>query len=139
MGVFLYKNINKITQELDNRGEVDRDKSIVSIYAKFAGEIIYEIKELKSKIDPQNEKREYELKEGADFEQISSKLSDFIRKLVFFESMMARDKSPKEIEADLFEILSALDDLIIEHVINGERLSDSIRERLFESYKQLKG
>ena len=106
MGVFLYKNINKITQELDNRGEAGRDKSIISIYAKFAGEIIYEIKELKSKIDPQNEKREYELKEGADFEQISSKLSDFIRKLVFFESMTARDKSPKEIEADLFEILN---------------------------------
>ena len=81
--------------------------------------------------EEENKKAEEERKEKLE------KLSDFIRKLVFFETMMAKQKSAKEIESELFEVLTALEKFLGEFCVEGEALAEALRERLLEAYQQL--
>ncbi len=132
---FMYKNINKITANIDNF----EDKSY-ELYAKYARIVESYIKELQNNIEKNSvlSDEKYKLKENIDAKVIEEELSSLIRKLAFFETLQAKQKKKKELESEFFEVLSSLDDLIHKSFKNGEELADEIRDNLHEEYIKLK-
>lgn len=135
VGFVLVKQIGKITGNLDSFA----DTGSYERYAKFSAIIQEHIREIKQSLDSSKTlvERPFKLIEGKDEEKALELLSNFIRKLVFFETMMAKKKSSKEIEADLFDLLSHLDAFLKEYCVEGESLSDALRETLLEAYKKI--
>lgn len=131
----LIKQIGKLTNKFDSFA----DESAYDRYAKFSAIIQEHVREIKQSLDSSKSpiERPFKLLEGKNEEEALELLSNFIRKLVFFETMMAKKKSSKEIEADLFDLLSHLDDFLKEYCVEGEALSDQLRERLLKAYEQL--
>lgn len=131
----LVKQIGKLTGKLDTFA----DTGSYERYAKFSAIIQENVREIKQSLDSSKtpSERPFKLLEGKNEEDALELLSNFIRKLVFFETMMAKKKSAKEIEADLFELLSHLDDFLKEYCVEGEALADALRESLLEAYEQL--
>lgn len=131
----LIKQIGKLTTRLDTFVE----ENSYDRYAKFSAIIQEQVREIKQSIDSSKtpSDRPFKLLEGKNEEEALELLSNFIRKLVFFETMMAKQKSSKEIEAELFELLSHLDAFLSEYCVDGEALSDALRENLMHAYEQL--
>lgn len=131
----LVKQIGKLTNRLDTFV----DESSHERYAKFSAIIQERVREIKQSLDSSKElnERPFKLLEGKNEEEALELLSNFIRKLVFFETLMAKQKSSKEIEAELFELLSHLDTFLKEFCVDGEALADALRESLLEAYEQL--
>lgn len=131
----LIKQIGKLTNKLDTLA----DESSYDRYAKFSAIIQERVREIKQSLDSSRvlNERPFQLLEGKNEEEALELLSNFIRKLVFFETMMAKQKSSQEIEAELFELLSHLDNFLKEYCVDGEALADALRENLFEAYEQL--
>ena len=132
---FMYKNINKITSNIDNL----EDKSY-ELYAKYARIVEGYIKELQANIEKNSvlADEKYKLQEGVDAKELEENLSSLIRKLAFFETLQAKQKKKKELESDFFEVLSSLDSIIQKNFKNGENLADEIRDNLHEEYVKLK-
>ena len=131
----MYKNINKITSNIDNL----EDKSY-ELYAKYARIVEGYIKELQANIEKNSvlADEKYKLQEGVDAKELEENLSSLIRKLAFFETLQAKQKKKKELEGDFFEVLSGLDSIIQKNFKNGENLADEIRDNLHEEYMKLK-
>jgi hypothetical protein len=135
----MMRQINKVTQRVDNNPLSRASTGDYERYAKFSAIIQEYVREIKSSLDSTKEQteRSFKLQEGKNETQALEKLSDFIRKLVFFETMMAKQKSTKEIEADLFEVLNGLENFLIEFCEDGENLAEALREKLLEGYESL--
>ncbi len=129
----LYKNISHITNHLDNLG--DTSFEFYSEYSLFLNGII---KQIKQEIDYPKENSKYRLKDVSDNLEISAMLSSFIRKLVFFETVMAKQKSKEEIEAELYKILNSLDESIKNSFVDGEVLADELSEFLRYEFENLR-
>ena len=131
----LIKQIGKLTNRLDTFA----DENSYNRYAKFSTIIQEHIRAIKQSLDSSKtlSERPFKLLEGKNEEEALELLSNFIRKLVFFETMMAKNKSSQEIEADLFDLLSHLDDFLKAYCVDGEALSDTLRETLLVAYQQL--
>lgn len=131
----LVKQIGKLTNKLDTFV----DENSHERYAKFSAIIQERVREIKQSLDSSKtpNERPFKLIEGKNEEEALELLSNFIRKLVFFETLMAKQKSSKEIEAELFELLSHLDTFLKEFCVDGEALADALRESLLEAYEQL--
>jgi len=131
----LVKQIGKLTNRLDTFV----DESSHERYAKFSAIIQERVREIKQSLDSSKtpNERPFKLLEGKNEEEALVLLSNFIRKLVFFETLMAKQKSSQEIEAELFELLSHLDTFLKEYCVDGEALADELRESLLEAYEQL--
>lgn len=131
----LIKQIGKLTTKLDTFSQ----ESSFELYAKFSAVIQEHVREIKQSLDStkENDARPFQLLEGKNEAEALELLSNFIRKLVFFETLMAKQKSSKEIEADLFELLSNLEDFLKTYCVDGEALSERLRESLLEAYEQL--
>lgn len=130
----MIRQIGKITGGMQTKQTGSFEK-----YAKFSSVIQEHVREIKQSIDTSKEKEnpKFRLVEGRNENQALEKLSDFIRKLVFFETMMAKQKNPKEIEAELFEVLNGLEIFLKEFCQDGENLSEELREILLNAYEQL--
>ncbi len=132
---FMYKNINKITANIDNF----EDKSY-ELYAKYARIVESYIKELQNNIEKNSvlADEKYKLLDNIDTKTVSEELSSLIRKLAFFETLQAKQKKKKELESEFFEVLSNLDDTIHKNFKNGKELADDIRDNLHNEYIKLK-
>lgn len=132
----MVKQIKFITQKLDAKGEFQTGE----IYASFASEIQDIIRQIKYDIDPEKDPKDpkFILNDNADRVSALEKLSDMVRTLVFFETMNAKRKSPKEVESDLFKLLSELDSFVTKNIKNGEELADKLREELGAIFASLK-
>ena len=132
---FMYKNINKITSNIDNIEDISYE-----LYAKYARIVEGYIKELQSNIEKNSvlADEKYKLNDGVDAKDLEENLSSLIRKLAFFETLQAKQKKKKELESDFFEVLSTLDSIIHKNFKNGEKLADEIRDNLHEEYVKLK-
>lgn len=108
-------------------------------YSKFSSIIQEHVRTIKNSLDSskKNNDTPFKLLEGKEEANALEKLSDFIRKLVFFETMMAKQKRAEEIEAELFEVLSGLEDFLKEYCVDGESVSEALREKLLEAYEKL--
>ncbi len=132
---FMNKSINKITSNIDSL----EDKSY-ELYAKYARIVERYIKDLQSNIEKNSVlvDEKYRLNDDIDAKELIQNLSSLIRKLAFFETLQAKQKSKKELESDFFELLSSLDSIIQKGFKNGENLADEIRDSLHDEYKKLK-
>jgi len=130
----MIRQIGKITGGIETKRTGSFEK-----YANFSSIIQEYVREIKASVDTSKERedRKFKLVEGRNENQALEKLSDFIRKLVFFETMMAKQKNQKEIEAELFEVLNGLEIFLKEFCEDGENLSEELREKLLEAYEQL--
>jgi hypothetical protein len=129
--VIMMKQINNITTKLDDEGESISDPKL---YSNFASVIQEKIRAIRLGIETQ----EFALLEDKDGGAALEKLSDMIRKLVFFETMTGDNSDAASIESELFKILSELDILITTSLKDGEKIADKIREELANSYENLK-
>ncbi|NLC27630.1 MAG: hypothetical protein GX780_02530 [Campylobacteraceae bacterium] len=136
VAMVMVKQIKFLTQKLDAKGEFQTGET----YASFASEIQEIIRQIKSDIDPNRSSRspKYILNDNADADAVLEDLSDMVRTLVFFETMNAKRKSPKEVESDLFKLLSELDAFVVKNIKNGELLADELREELGRIFASLK-
>ncbi len=129
----LMKQIGHITNNLDQKGDTNSfDK-----YSKFSVIIQNHIRAIKLDIDSskQIQNPRYILLNKDDEEESIEKLSDFLRKLVFFETLLAKKKTSTEIESELFGILSQLDEFIKESCEEGETLAEELKNNLFSEYE----
>lgn len=129
----VFKQINHITRRLDKKG----DTNIFDKYAKFSVAIQNHIRAIKLDIDSTKkiETPRYILLENIDEEDSIEKLSDYLRKLVFFETLLAKKKTSSEIESDLFGILSQVDEFIKQNCVDGEQLAEELKENLLLEYE----
>ena len=131
----LMKQIKHITGNLDIQGDTNSfDK-----YSKFSVVIQNHIRAIKLDIDStkQIENPRYILKDKELEEDLIEDLSDFLRKLVFFETLLAKSKTSSEIEGELFGILSQLDIFIKQNCEDGEVLADELRDNLMREYENV--
>lgn len=117
----LYQNINHITNHLDSLE--DKSFELYSEYSLFINGIIKKIKE---DIESPTENSKYRLNMGVNPIIISDSLSALIRKLVFFETILAKQKSKEEIEGELFKVLSSLEKIILESFQNQKSLAEDL-------------
>ncbi|MDR1285127.1 MAG: hypothetical protein LBJ88_02880 [Campylobacteraceae bacterium] len=133
--IIMVKQLNNVTTKLDDEDEIINDPRL---YANFASAIQEKIRAIRLGIETLDAKSQFKLLENANSAATLEKLSDMIRKLVFFETMMGKKNDSSSIETELFEILNELDLLISTSLENGEKIADDIREELASSYSQLK-
>jgi len=132
----LMKQIRHVTDNLDNGNHTIND-NIFEKYSNFSVVIQNAIRAIKKELDSSKEKESvrFVLLESKNEEDSIEILSDFLRKLVFFETLLAKQKSKDEIESELFAILSSLDVFIKENCVNGEELSEELKDSLFSQYE----
>ncbi|MBL0687012.1 MAG: hypothetical protein JJV95_03155 [Sulfurospirillum sp.] len=129
----MMRQIGYITSNLDQKGNTNSlDK-----YSQFSVAIQNHIRAIKLDIDStkQIENPRYILLDKNNEESSIEILSDFLRKLVFFETLLAKKKKTSEIESELFLILKKLDELIKQNCEKGESLADELRDNLLLQYK----
>ncbi len=130
--MILYKQVRHISEKLDDEEGVGFDK-----YASFSSHIQEYIRDIKKDIGSDEEERIFILQDKEKLDEASEKLSDFLRKLVFFETLMAKKKSKQEIEADLAQILFDLDAFVRKYLKNGEVIAEKMREDLQSRFERL--
>ncbi len=126
----LYKNLKKITDRLD----VIEDSSF-EIYSNFAVKAEEYLREIKNDIEKEEK---LFLKERTKKKEIAEKFLDLIRELLFFETIQAKQMKKAEAEEKLFEILSSADEIIRKEIKEGEKIADSLREKLLNDYEKIK-
>lgn len=133
--MIMIKQIKAVTNRLDSSSYATGE-----IYSKFASLIQEIVREIKYEIDPEKEVKNprFILTKESSADEALEKLSDMIRTLVFFETMNAKRKPPKEVEGDLFALLESLDNFLTTKIENGEVLADEIREKLSSAFSDLK-
>ncbi len=132
---FMYKNINKITANIDVLE--DNTYELYAKYARIVEKYIKNIEEIIEKNSVLTDEK-YILSDETKRDDIKEKLFALVRKLAFFETLKAKEKNQKELEADFFEILSSLDAIIKDNFKDGESLADDLREELHNEYQNLR-
>ena len=130
----MYLNINKVTQNLDN----NKTGSFES-YASFSAKIQEYIRVVKRDLDDDMECDEprYCKNESCDSKRVTKDLADLIRKSSFYETMLAKRKDPKEVEAGLMDILIKFDEIVRANCIDGDLLADELQDMLSQDYKRI--
>lgn len=133
----MIRQIDKVTRKID--ASPHANESSYERYAQFSSVIQEHVRGIKNSLDSTKEQENRPFKLLSDKNEVEAleKLSDFIRKLVFFETMMAKQKSAKEIESELFEVLSGLEKFLIEFCEDGENLAEALRQKLMVAYESL--
>ncbi len=131
---FMYLNINKVTQNLD-----DNKTGSFESYASFSAKIQEYIRVVKRDLDDDMECEDprYCKNESCDSKQVTKDLADLIRKSSFYETMLAKRKDPKEVEAGLMDILTQFDEIVRTKCIDGDMLADEFQDMLSEDYKRI--
>ncbi len=120
------KNIKRITEKMDTDALNPH-----AAYAQFSAHIQEYIRDMKKDLNKSDiSDIIFTLTDGKDLESAQEKLSDFIRKLVFFETNMAKNRAKEDIEENLAQILFDLDNFVRENFKNGVLLADKMKEDL---------
>ena len=130
----MYQNIQKVIAKL----ETQKGASFET-YAAFASKITDHIRKVKNDLDEDSETyyRRFKPNETCDTKKTIKELLDLIRRTALFETVMAKRKTPKEIEASLGEILGDFDKIIRQSCADGDRLAEEVRESLHKAYRKI--
>jgi len=133
---FMYQNINKVTQKID-----DKSKDLHPRFGIFASKIIDTIRGIKKDIDSDIECENPKLckNEKCDEKSVIKELNTLIRRASFYESNLAKGKRRKEVEADLVDILQKLETIIQNSCMNGKEEALKIRDELEREYYKILG
>jgi len=126
----MYQNINKVTANVEKKSSKGYE-----FFANLAGAAIEYIKDIKRDIIGKNENPEFILVNKENQEKVLKELDDFIRKLAFYETILAKKKEMEDIEQEMAEIFINFDTFIKENFVNGEEKADNIRESLHKIYQ----
>ena len=124
----MYQNINNVTKNIEKKSPKAYD-----FFATLAGSAIEYIKDIKRDINGKRENPEFFV--TIEKEKALSELDDFIRKLTFYETALARRKSTEEIEKEIAEIFIQFDEFLSKSFKDGEQKADNLRESLQKIYK----
>ena len=125
----MYNNINNITNNIEKTSARGYD-----FFAKLAGAAIEYIKEVKRDINGTNTTPEFILV-GEDRTKPLKDLDDYIRKLAFYETVLAKKKKTTDIESEIADIFISFDGYIKENFKSGEKLADNLKESLGKIYQ----
>jgi len=70
-----------------------------------------------------------------DIEKTLKDLDDFIRKLAFYETVLAKKKEIDEVEAEVAQIFIDFDAFVTENFVDGSKKADEIRQSLSKIYQ----
>ncbi|MBE0490884.1 MAG: hypothetical protein IBX44_01380 [Sulfurospirillum sp.] len=138
VGLFIAFILMKQIKHFTDRLPADTQKGDFQKYANFSVAVQNMVRTIKNDIDSakESENPRFILLEPLDEKESLEELADFLRKLVFFETLLAKNKSAKEIEAELFAILADLDTFVRERCQDGEKLADELKDLLFDDFQK---
>ncbi|HIO90297.1 MAG TPA: hypothetical protein EYG69_00845 [Campylobacterales bacterium] len=129
MTFIVYRNISNITQKIDQTSSKGYD-----FFANLAGAAIEFIKDIKRDINGKNETPSFVLINSENQKPLKE-LDDYIRKLAFYETVLAKRKDTKDIEGEIADIFISFDSYIKSTFNNGESLANNLRDSLGKIYK----
>ena len=133
---FMYRNINKITQTIDEKTKDNSPR-----YAIFSVELQEYIRALKKDLDTDIECSDPRFcpNEKCDDRAVTKELNELIRKASFYETVLAKKKPRREVEADFIEILERLEAVVENNCIDGKEGAEKLKDEIFESYQKILG
>ncbi len=131
---FMYLNINKVTKNID-----ENKKGSFESYAAFSAKIQEYIRSVKKDLDDSivTDNPKFRKNDSCDSKAVTKELTDLIRKSSFYETMLAKRKDPKDVEAGLMEILTQFDEIVRSNFIDGDLLADELQDMLSWDYKRI--
>lgn len=131
---FMYQNINKVTQVIEEKTKDNSPR-----YARFSVKIQEYIRALKKDLDDDIEcsNPRFCKNEHCDDQKVLRELNELIRKASFYETVLAKNKSRKEVEADFVEILKRLEAVVAQNCINGTQEAEKLKEELSQEYQKI--
>ncbi|WP_096029527.1 hypothetical protein [Campylobacter lanienae] len=124
VGVILYKQINKVTQNI-----TINDENPNLAYSKFCSAIDDQIDILRQKA------LENQILNQDNKDEILENLSDFSKELVFIESLNSKESD--KWQEKLFELLSRIDEFVEQNFINGKNIASDIKDNLKIEFDKL--
>jgi hypothetical protein len=133
---FMYQNINKITQTIDEKTKDNSPR-----YAIFSVKLQEYIRALKKDLDKDIEcsNPRFCPNEQCDDKAVTRELNELIRKASFYETVLAKKKPKREVERDFIDILERLDAIIENNCINGTKEAAKLKDEIFETYQRVLG
>ncbi|WP_279176502.1 hypothetical protein [Campylobacter insulaenigrae] len=128
--VLIY-SVKKYTLNLDKKSLLEPIKT--NIYPEFCDLINEKIRLLKTQLL----NSEIELKNNTDKEYFLENLSNMSRKLNHIQTMNLSNKSDTIWQNELFLFLKELENLLIDFIQDGEKLSDELRIYLMNKFNEL--
>ncbi|CAA6816095.1 MAG: Unknown protein [uncultured Campylobacterales bacterium] len=131
-GVFLYKNVNVAVYKahIEDYDEFEFFKQYSMIVETYVEEIIQDLQS--------ENPRKYILNHSSDSSYLIEFLKENKRTLNFFQTELSKSKSIEEIQANLFDMLSKIDDELNNRFQNGKTLASQLKETLQNEYQKLK-
>ena len=124
VGVILYKQINKVTQNI-----TINDENPNLAYSKFCSAIDDQIDILRQKA------LETQIVNQDNKDEILENLSDFSKELVFIESLNYKESD--KWQEKLFGLLSRIDEFVEQNFINGKDIASDIKDNLKIEFDKL--
>ena len=124
VGVILYKQINKVTQNI-----TINDENPNLAYSKFCSAIDDQIDILRQKA------LENQIVNQDNKDEILENLSDFSKELVFIESLNSKESDKRQ--EKLFGLLSRIDEFVEQNFINGKDIASDIKDNLKIEFDKL--
>ena len=124
VGVILYKQINKVTQNI-----TINDENPNLAYFKFCSAIDDQIDILRQKA------LENQIVNQDNKDEILENLSDFSKELVFIESLNSKESD--KWQEKLFGLLSRIDEFVKQNFINGKDIASDIKDNLKIEFDKL--
>ncbi|WP_096015938.1 hypothetical protein [Campylobacter lanienae] len=124
VGVILYKQINKVTQNI-----TINDENPNLAYSKFCSAIDDQIDILRQKA------LENQIVNQDNKDEILENLSDFSKELVFIESLNSKESA--KWQEKLFGLLSRIDEFVEQNFINGKDIASDIKDNLKIEFDKL--
>ncbi|MDD7513756.1 MAG: hypothetical protein PUK08_00880 [Campylobacter lanienae] len=124
VGVILYKQINKVTQNI-----TINDENPNLAYSKFCSAIDDQIDILRQKA------LENQIVNQDNKDEILENLSDFSKELVFIESLNSKESD--KWQEKLFGLLSRIDEFVEQNFINGKDIARDIKDNLKIEFDKL--
>ena len=124
VGVILYKQINKVTQNI-----TINDENPNLAYSKFCSAIDDQIDILRQKA------LENQILNQDNKDEILENLSDFSKELVFIESLNSKESDKRQ--EKLFGLLSRIDEFVEQNFINGKDIASDIKDNLKIEFDKL--
>ena len=131
---FMFQNINKVTEAIDLKTKDNSPR-----YAIFSAKIQEYIRTLKKDLDEDVESSNprFHRNESCDDKSVTRELNDLIRKASFYETVLAKNKTQREAEADFVEILKRLEAVVAQNCLNGTQEAEKLKDEIFNEYQKI--
>ncbi|MDX1808208.1 MAG: hypothetical protein R3331_01580 [Sulfurospirillaceae bacterium] len=130
----MLKNIKKVTDTIDMQTLINPSQA----YGDFSAHIQDYIRDIRADINKASQDEViFSLKDMSKLDEAGEILSDFIRKLVFFETAMAKNRTKEQLESELAQILIDLDTFVKDFIQNGDIIAEKMREDLQTRFEEL--